>query len=161
LGGIAEDKGDLHVAERFYKRSSEILEPFGDSGQLAGTYHRLGAIAMMRDDLSVAEEFCKKSLTIQESLGDTLGMARSCGNLGLLAEASGDTLGAMCWIVRCAALYPELPDLSESPAVEHLARFTGRLGIKTLEESWQGCTGRPLPDRVREAMERVLRGSLS
>ena len=114
-------------------------------------------VAQDRGDLAAAEAWYQKSLAIKEALGDRPGMASSYGQLGLLAEARGDLAAALEWTVRCVALFAEFPHPATGPGPHHLARLTRMRGLPALEQSWQRCTGRPLPAAVRAEVERMMR----
>ena len=64
---------------------------------------------------------------------------------------------ALDWMVRCVALFAEFPHPATGPGPHHLARLTRTLGLPALEQSWQRCTGRPLPATVRTGVERMMR----
>ena len=83
---------------------------------MASTYHQLGISAHRRDALDDAEAWYRRSLATKEVLGDHPGVASSYGQLGLLAEARGDVVASLRWIVRCATLF------SNRLAIQQLAR---------------------------------------
>jgi tetratricopeptide (TPR) repeat protein len=157
LGRVAQERGDLATAEEWYRKSLAIFEALGDRPGMARSYHELGRVAQNRGDLAAAEEWYRKSLAIEEALGDRPGMATSYGQLGLLAEARGDLASALDWMVQCIALFPEFPHPSTGPGPHHLARLTRIQGMAALQESWQCCTGRPLPANVHAGVEHMIR----
>ncbi len=150
---VAQRRVDLDAAQDWYQRSLEILESLGDRLATAASYHQLGMVAQHRGDFEAAQDWYQRSLEILESLGDRPGMANSYGQLGLLAEAAGRAIEALDWMVRCVSLFPEFPHPATGPGPRHLARLTGELGMSELEASWQRCTGQPLPDHIRRALE--------
>jgi tetratricopeptide (TPR) repeat protein len=149
LGRVSQARGDLSEAESWYRKSLEIKESFGNRSGMARSYHQLGVVSQFRGDLSGAESWYRKSLEINESLENRPEMAMTYGQIGLLTELGGDAAGALDWTVRCVSLFPEFPHPLTGPGPRHLARLTGILGMRALEDSWQRCTGRPLPEAVR------------
>lgn len=144
--------GALDEAEAEHDAIRKVLENASDNkarGHLATACHQLGAVSQARGDLSGAESWYRKSLEINESLGNRPGMALTYSGLGGIAGARGDAIGALDWTVRGVALFPEFPHPSTGTGPHNLAALTARLGMEALEDSWQRCTGNPLPEAVR------------
>jgi tetratricopeptide (TPR) repeat protein len=157
LSMVAHFRGDLAAAEDWCREALAIRERLGDRWGMARSYHQLGMVAQDRGDLATAEDWYKKALTIFEALGDHPGMANIYGQLGLLAEVRVNLAATLDWMVRCVALFAEFPHPSTGPGPHHLARLTRVRGMAALQESWQRCTGRPLPANVRAGVERMIR----
>jgi hypothetical protein len=64
LGMVAQDRGDLDAAEKWYLKALEIVEWLGDEPGAAKSYHQLGMVAYLRGDLASAERWCLKALEI-------------------------------------------------------------------------------------------------
>ena len=116
---------------------------------MASTYHELGTVAQDRGRLEEAEDWYRQSLTIKEDLGNRPGMASTYHQLGLHAESRNDTARALAWVIRCVALFDEVPHPMTGTGPAHLRRLAAQLGLPVLEETWQAVTGSPLPDAVR------------
>ena len=160
LGMVAQDRGDLTSAEDWYRKSLAIEEELGDRPGMASTYHQLGIVAQLRGHLKSAEDWCRKSLAIKEEVGNRPGMAISYGQLGLLAERRGEVKEALKWTMRCVGLFDEFPHPSTGPGPVHLARLTADLGMEALEAAWQECTGKPLPDTIRQFVTTAIEQEL-
>jgi tetratricopeptide (TPR) repeat protein len=150
LGMVAHDRGHLQDAERWYRQALTIKQDLDNHPGLASTYYQLGRVAQDRGHLQDAEDWSHRSLSIEEDLGNRPGMALASAQLGLLAEAQADTAQALTWMIKCVALFEEVPHPSTEPGSAHLRRLTTQLGMRALEDAWQGITGNPLPDAVRE-----------
>jgi tetratricopeptide (TPR) repeat protein len=148
LGMVAQDRGRLAQAERWYRKSLDIAEDLGNRPGMASGYHQLGMVAQDRGLLEDAERWYRKSLDIKEDLGNRPGMANSYGQLGLLAEARRRPQLALEWIIRCVTVFDEFPHPLTGPGPSHLARLTTQLGEDVLEKSWMDVTGQRVPDRV-------------
>ncbi len=156
LGVVAQVRGDLAGAETWYQKSLEIKEALGNRPGMASSYHQLGMVAQDRGDLAAAETWYRKSLEINEALGNRPGIALTYCQLGLLAEACGDSPGALAWMVRCVTLFEAFPHPATGPGPKHLVRLTAKLGLDALAASWQRVTGKPLPEDVRQFVERSI-----
>jgi hypothetical protein len=62
-------------------------------------------------------------------------------------------------MVRCVSLFSEFPHPATGPGPHHLVRFTGMLGLPSLEASWQRCTGAALPPAISQAVAASLKES--
>jgi tetratricopeptide (TPR) repeat protein len=149
LGMIVQERGRLEEAEEWYRKSLAISEDLDDRLAMAGTYHQLGMIVQEQGRLEEAEEWYRKSLTITEDLGNRPVMASTYRQLGLHAEEQGDTARALTWVIRCVALFDEVPHPSTGPGPDHLRRLTAHVGIEAVERAWQATTSSPLPPDVR------------
>jgi len=159
LGIVAQQRGQLDDAQRWYERSLEIEEEFGNRPGMASSYHQLGSLAQMRGQLDDAQRWYERSLEIKEQRGDRPGMASSYGQIGLLAKAKGDLRGALHWIVKCVALFEEFPHPAMGPGPSHLVRLTQDVGgITELGKIWVEATGNALPPQVRSFVEDELKG---
>ena len=151
LGIVAQERGDLAAAERWYRQSLEIKEALGDRPGLASSYHQLGMVAQDRGDLAAAERWYRQSLEISEALCNRPVLALTYAQLGLLSEARGDPAAALDWTVRCVALLPDIPNPQTEPGPGRLVALAASLGVPALEASWQRCTGAALPAHIRAA----------
>lgn len=156
FGILAQLRGDLKAAEAWHRKSLEIRKALGNRPGMASSYHHLGIVAQHLGDLPAAEAWYRRSLEIDEALGNRPEMAKTYGQLGLLAEARQDAAGAMDWTVRCVRLFAEFPHPSTGPAPAHLARLSAALGMDALAASWQRGTGQPLPEAVRQGVQRLI-----
>ncbi|SFE81652.1 hypothetical protein SAMN05216251_105300, partial [Actinacidiphila alni] len=96
-----------------------------------------------------AEDWYRQSLTISEDLGNRPHMALTYAQLGQHAEAMDDTAQALIWVIKCVALFDEIPHPRTGTGPTRLRRLTQSLGIEAVESAWQRETGNPLPDAVR------------
>lgn len=76
-------------------------------------------------------------------------MALTYAQLGLLAQAQDDSDIALAWVIKCVALFDEIPHLRTGSGPEHLRLLTARLGIEAVEGAWQQQTGNPMPPAAR------------
>jgi tetratricopeptide (TPR) repeat protein len=153
---VAQDRGQLDDAERWYQRSLEILQALGNRPATATSYHQLGIVAQLRGQLDDAERWFQRSLETNEVLGDRPGMASSYGQLGLLAEQRGDPATALDWMVCCIALFSEFPHPATGPAPQHLLRLAKECGLSALEGSWRRNLGAELPNSFRTAVSQAF-----
>lgn len=160
LGTLSQARGDLAEAEEAYLKSLAPMQAMGDRSGIAQAYHQLGIVFQERGDFDGAESWYRKSLEIRESLKDRPGMALSYAQLGHLAGVRGDAASALDWTVHCVALFPEFPHPATGPAPRNLAAYTGITGLEALEEAWQRCTGKLLPEAVRSWVEKWLAENL-
>lgn len=110
LGMVAQDRGDLSWAERWYSHSLEIEGSLGNRPGMARSYHQLGMVAQLRGDLSSAGRWYRQSLEILESLGDRPEMARSYHQLGVVAQDRGDLSSAERWYRQSLEIVESLGD---------------------------------------------------
>jgi len=110
LGMVAQERGDLSSAERWYRQSLEILESLGNRLGMAGSYHQLGIVAQLRGDLESAERWYRQSLEIEEPLGNRPGVASSYHQLGRVAQLRGDLSSAERWYRQALAIDESLGD---------------------------------------------------
>jgi tetratricopeptide (TPR) repeat protein len=89
LGLVAEGRGQLEEAERWYRQSLAITERIGDESWQAASLHHLGVVAEGRGQLEEAERCRRQSLAIAERIGDEQGQAASLHRLGVVAQRRG------------------------------------------------------------------------
>jgi tetratricopeptide (TPR) repeat protein len=152
LGNAAQERGELEEAESHYQNSLTISEELVHRPGTAVAYYQLGNVAFRRDLLNEAEEWYRKSLAIRNEIDDISGISSCLGQLGLLAEKRDQPQQALEWTIRCVTLFSEFPHPLSGPGPGHLARLTGQLGMKALEQTWQQVTGEPLPMAVRSCV---------
>jgi tetratricopeptide (TPR) repeat protein len=117
LGMVAQDRGDLAAAERWYRQSLEIEEALGNRPGMASSYHQLGRVAQDRGDLAAAERWYRQSLEIEEALGNRPGIATSYHQLGMVAQDRGDLAAAERWYRQSLEIRKALdnrPDMAQS-----------------------------------------------
>lgn len=153
LSVLAQRRARLDVAEGWCLKSLAIEEELGNRPGMASSYYQLGRIAQRKGQLDVAEEWYLKALAIREELGSRLDLAASYGQLGILAGVREQDSLAMEWTVRCMALFEEVPHPATTPGPEFLALLTSKLGMDTLEVSWEKVTGEALPRAVRDFVQ--------
>ncbi len=163
LGMVAQERQQLEDAEGWYQKSLVIHEDLRDGPGMATSYHQLGIVAHQlgmvarqlgmvaqeRQQLEDAEGWYQKALVIHEDLRNRLGMALTYASLGLLAEARDDSDTALTWVIKCVALFDEIPHPRTGTGPEHLRLLSAHLGIQAVERAWQQQTGTPLPSTVR------------
>ncbi|NBC34506.1 MAG: tetratricopeptide repeat protein [Alphaproteobacteria bacterium] len=110
LGIVAQKRGDLDDAERWYRKSLEMWQALGDRPGMATTYHQLGMVAQERGDLDDAERWYRKALGIDEALGERPGMAQSYHQLGMVAQERGDLDDAERWYRKAVEIDEALGD---------------------------------------------------
>jgi len=89
FGKIAETRGDLVEAERFYHESLAIHREIGNREGEAALLNYFGNIARTRGDLAGAELHYRESLAIKREIGDRKGEATSLLNLGEIQATRG------------------------------------------------------------------------
>jgi tetratricopeptide (TPR) repeat protein len=110
LGRVAQDRGDLTVAESWYRKGLDLKEALGDRPSMASSYHQLGMVAQNRGDLAGAENWYRKSLGIKEGLDNRPGMGSSYHQLGTVVQCRGDLVGAESWYRKSLEIFQELGD---------------------------------------------------
>jgi tetratricopeptide (TPR) repeat protein len=155
LGVLSFGEGELETAEKRHRKAFVIVEKLNDRPMLASTYSQLGLLAHARRDIEAAEQWHRKALKIREDLDNRPGLASTCANLGLLAQTQGNETEALDWMVRSVSLFSEFPHPETDQAAVHLARLTNKLSFEALEDSWRRCTGKPLPESVRNELKQI------
>jgi tetratricopeptide (TPR) repeat protein len=110
LGTVAQQRGRLDDAERWYRKSLAIFEELGDRQALAVAYHRLGTAAQRQGRLDDAEGWYRRSLAINEELGGGPRLAFSYHQLGIVAQQRGRLDDAERWYRKSLAILGELGD---------------------------------------------------
>ncbi|MFI5727283.1 CHAT domain-containing tetratricopeptide repeat protein [Streptomyces cyaneofuscatus] len=149
LGSVAQRQGRLEEAEGWYRKSLAIEEDLGNRPGMATTYHQLGWVAQWQGRLEEAEGWYGKSLSIKEGLGNRAGVAVTYAALGLIAGVRDDPTNALVWVIKCVALFDEIPHPRTGSGPKHLRLLTAHLGIEAVERAWQQQKGTPIPPTVR------------
>ncbi|NDU77729.1 tetratricopeptide repeat protein, partial [Actinomadura sp. DSM 109109] len=108
FGRIAQERGKLDEAERWYRLSCEIKEQLRDRPGTAISYHQLGITAQERGKLDEAERWYRRSLAIREELRDPPGMAHSYHQLGTTAQLRGNLDEAERWYRQSLVIEEQL-----------------------------------------------------
>jgi tetratricopeptide (TPR) repeat protein len=137
LGAVAEGRGSLDDAERWYLKSLAIKEELGDKPGMASSYHQLGIVAERRGSLDDAERWYLKALAIEEELGNKPGMAITYHQLGKVAEKRGSLDDAERWYLKALAIEEELGDKPGMASTYHqLGKVAERRGSLDDAERW-------------------------
>jgi tetratricopeptide (TPR) repeat protein len=137
FGMIAQDRGCLDEAVRWYKKSLAINETLSNGQDLAPSYHQLGMIAQERGRLDEAVGWYKKSLAIEEALGNQLRMAVSYHQLGRVAQERGRLDEAEGWYKKSLAIDEVLSDKPGMAASFHqVGRIAQLRGNLSEAEGW-------------------------
>jgi tetratricopeptide (TPR) repeat protein len=91
LGVLADERGDLAIAEKALRESTEIARATGDKAQLARSLLSLGVVSRNMGDAERAQELLTESLEIRRDLVDRPGLSAPLTNLALVALDAGDT----------------------------------------------------------------------
>jgi tetratricopeptide (TPR) repeat protein len=136
LGRVAQERGGLEEAERWFRRSLVIKEKLGDRPGMAFSFHQLGVVAELRGGLEEAEGWFRRSLAIMEELGDRPRMAISFHQLGMVAEERGALEEAEGWYRRSLAINEELGNRSGMAKSFHQIGIVAQLrgGLEEAEE---------------------------
>ena len=161
LGNIAFQRNNMDDAEDWYRRSLAISEELTDQNGIARSYYQLGIVAQERRLPDDAETWYRESLAIYQEVGDRPAAALTYSQLGLLAEEHGHPDGALECMVRCVALFGEVPHPSSGTALRHLAHLTDQLGIEALKACWRHATGKAVPQPVLDYIDSHPPGSAS
>ncbi len=86
LGRIAEEKGQLDEAGRWYQQSLAMEKSTDNEHGPAITVHQLGVIAQKRGLSAEAEGWYRQSLGIRDRIGDERGQATTLHQLGTIAQ---------------------------------------------------------------------------
>ena len=105
MGRIAEEQGDLKIAEKWYLRSLEIRKKQGNELGAADTYGQLGNLALAQHAFENAEKWYLKSLVIVEKQGHELGAATTYGQLGILAGMQDHFEASGKWLIKCISTF--------------------------------------------------------
>jgi tetratricopeptide (TPR) repeat protein len=137
LGAVAQRRGDLGSAERWYRKSLEIEEALGDRPSLATSYHQLGMVAQHRGDFDAAEGWYRKSLEILEALGDRRRLATSYHQRGMVAQDRGDFDAAEGWYRKSLEI---LESLGNRPGLGNTYHQLGTVALRrgdlSAAEAW-------------------------
>jgi tetratricopeptide (TPR) repeat protein len=137
LGGVAQRRGDLDSAERWYRQALTLEEQLGDRPGMATTHHQLGTLAQDRGDLDSAEAWYRQALTISEQLGDRHVIASTYHQLGIVAQDRGDLDSAEAWCRQALTLEEQLGDRHAIAQTYHqLGRVARRRGDLDSAEGW-------------------------
>ncbi len=108
LGIIAQERGNLEAAEKWYHKSLEIAERICDEAHQARTLHQLGRIAEECGEWVKAEKWYRKSLKIAERIGDENGQAMTFGQLGNLSLRFNDFEKAENYYKDCLNIFERI-----------------------------------------------------
>jgi tetratricopeptide (TPR) repeat protein len=86
LGLIAEERGQLDLAEQRYRKALDIFQQLGLERSAADEYYQLGNIAQQRRQLDLAEPYYRQALQVYERRGLQRYAASTCQQLGRIAE---------------------------------------------------------------------------
>jgi tetratricopeptide (TPR) repeat protein len=95
IGYLANNRGNVSKALKYYHESLKITEEVGDKNGIAGTLNNIGSICYNQGNIARALEYLLKSLTIREDIGDKTGIAQSLNNIGFIYKTHGDILKAL------------------------------------------------------------------
>jgi len=108
MGLVAQTRGDLDGAMRYYEQSLELDKELGRKEGMASGYGNMGNVAQTRGDLDGALHYLEQSFAIEKELGRKEGMANVYGNQGIVAWRRGDLDEAMHYYEQALALNEEL-----------------------------------------------------
>ncbi len=139
LGMVAQDRGELDAAERWYGRALEIAQALDNRPYMASIYHQLGNVAYLRGELAAAERWYGKSLEIKDALGDRPGMSGSYHQLGMVAQDRGDRVAAERWYGKSLEIKEALGDRPGMATSYHqLGNVSYLRGELAAAERWYG-----------------------
>jgi tetratricopeptide (TPR) repeat protein len=110
LAIIAQEREDLHEAERWHRASLAINEELGRKEGIGANYHGLGNLDYMRGRLDEASKWYQASLAVGEELGDMDGMSNDYHQLGMVARDQERLDDAEGWFRKSMAIVEELRD---------------------------------------------------
>jgi tetratricopeptide (TPR) repeat protein len=90
LGSIALKRGDLAVAEDYYRRGLTLFKQLGRKRPQSGIFHDLGDIANTRGDFADAKGLFHCSLSLAAELGLEREQSAALHNLGNVSQSLGD-----------------------------------------------------------------------
>ncbi|HYL42114.1 MAG TPA: tetratricopeptide repeat protein [Ktedonobacteraceae bacterium] len=90
LGRIAELRGDLSLAERWYREGLSKARPLNLREIMCAILTHTGEVAVNSGDYLGAEQALREGLELAHELGNRSGMSYILKNLGEMAESRGD-----------------------------------------------------------------------
>jgi tetratricopeptide (TPR) repeat protein len=90
VGFLAQMRGDMPDALKYFNKSLRIFEGLYDKEGLAPTYNNIGSVYEAQGDIFKALMYYNKSLKIITEIGDDYGVAAALHNIGLVYKNQGD-----------------------------------------------------------------------
>lgn len=90
FGLYYQQRGDLDLAEEFYKKSIVIRRELNDIAGLGRSYNNLGQLSKRKGDYLLARDQFESALDYSRQINDKSNEARICSNLGALLKTLGD-----------------------------------------------------------------------
>ncbi|NNJ12591.1 tetratricopeptide repeat protein [Chloroflexales bacterium ZM16-3] len=109
-GTLANQQGDLRLAQVRYEESLEMLRDLGNRPEVAGLLNNLGMVALFRQDYAGAAPAFAESLATLRELGDRWKIGGLLNNSGLVARYVGDTVRARTLLEESVAIRRALGD---------------------------------------------------
>jgi tetratricopeptide (TPR) repeat protein len=136
LGMISWLLGNLKEAEKWCRKSVDILVSSGDEARLAAAYNRLGVVCFVRGKFAEARKVINLALDARRKLGDYWGEAYCLVNLGKVVADQGDFEQATSHFASAKQLFEKI---NSNDGLMVIYAEQGRLMLR------QGKTGEVLP----------------
>jgi predicted ATPase/DNA-binding XRE family transcriptional regulator len=131
-GGLAEQKGLLDDADRWFSDAMRRYDSLGDRRGRAASLVGLGMIRRRRDDVAGAVPMWTEAAGLFRQVGDRFNETIALGNLAWAAEAEGRFDEARDWSAMCRRIQIALGDArglaATTAALGRVAYKCGRLG---------------------------------
>ncbi len=108
LGNIEIDRGNVKMAEAYYKKAMLTYEQIGDTVNKAAVYGNLGNLELEKNNVDAAEEYYKRALEIDEKHGNQMGVARHLGSLGNIESEKNHLKAADSYFKQAISIDKEL-----------------------------------------------------
>ena len=124
-GILADEAGEMTVAESLLQRSLALFREQGEPADIASVLNSLGVVAWANNDLTRARARLEECLEIRRNLGDKKVIASTLGNLALIDWSRGDLQTAREQQEESLALATEAGDTwSVAIGIAHLGRIS-------------------------------------
>ncbi|MBX0330346.1 tetratricopeptide repeat protein [Oscillochloris sp. ZM17-4] len=109
-GTLANQQGDLLLAQVRYEESLSMLRELGDRPGVAGLLNNLGVVALFGEDYPASAAAFAESLIMLRQLGDRWAMGAVLNNWGMTARGLGDISQARTLLEESVAVRRGLGD---------------------------------------------------
>jgi tetratricopeptide (TPR) repeat protein len=119
LGAVAETRGFIDDAERFYQKSASLKQQLGEYAGQAATLTRLADLALKQRRFRDADREYRQALEIWKQIGDADRQATTCCRLGAIGQERGELEEAETWYEQSLALRTRLGDQQRQALAYH------------------------------------------
>jgi len=137
-GNLAEDQGDLDIAQRYFTQSRDIAIGLGDKTNEAMSLIGLGYVAHDRGDYAAALDSHGRAATLGREIDDRRCLGTALGNLASVSYFRGNLDAARRYWEESGQIFRALGDhLTEALAIGNLGSVAAEQGDFDLAERLQ------------------------